>query len=43
MNQTKTAVVLSIITLVMVGVVIYALRDNFSSKKETAVAAPVAQ
>lgn len=43
MNQTKTAVILSIFTLVMVGAVIYALRDNFSSKKETAVAAPVAQ
>lgn len=38
MNQTKTAVIISIITLVMVGVVIYALRDNFSSKK--AVDAP---
>lgn len=35
MNQTKTAVILSIVTLVMVGAVIYALRDNFSSKKST--------
>ncbi len=41
MNQTKTAVILSIITLVAVGVVLYALRDNFkSSKKE--VTAPEA-
>lgn len=39
MNQTKTAVILSIITLVAVGVVIYALRDNFSSKKSTDVVA----
>lgn len=36
MNQTKTAVILSIITLVAVGVVLYALRDNFKGeKKET--------
>lgn len=40
MNQTKTAVILSIVTLVLVGAVIYALRDNFSSKKENAVIAP---
>ena len=33
MNQTKTAVILSIITLVMVGAVIYALRDQFKSKE----------
>lgn len=39
MNQTKTAVIISIITLVMVGVVIYALRDNFSNKKATDVVA----
>ena len=43
MNQTKTAVILSIVTLVMVGGVIYALRDNFSSKKDNAVTAPAAQ
>lgn len=34
MNQTKTAVILSIITLVLVGVVLYALRDNFKSDEK---------
>ena len=29
MNQTKTAVILSIVTIVLVGAVLYALRDNF--------------
>lgn len=34
MNQTKTAVILSIITIVGVCAVIYALRDNFKSSKK---------
>lgn len=38
MNQTKTAVILSIITLIAVGVVLYALRDNFKSEKKVAAA-----
>lgn len=41
MNQTKTAVIISIITLIMVGAVLYALRDSFkssSSKEETPAA-----
>lgn len=33
MNQTKTAVILSIVTIVLVGAVLYALRDNFKSQK----------
>lgn len=37
MNQTKTAVILSIITLVLVGVVLYALRDNFKSDEKKVV------
>lgn len=40
MNQTKTAVILSIITLVLIGVVLYALRDNF--KTDEKVIAPKA-
>lgn len=32
MNQTKTAVILSIITITLIGVVLYALRDNFKAK-----------
>lgn len=32
MNQTKTAVILSIVAIVGIGVIIYALRDNFKSK-----------
>lgn len=35
MNQTKTAVILSIVTIVLVGAVLYALRDNFKGKSET--------
>lgn len=35
MNQTKTAVIISIITLIMVGAVLYALRDSFKSKETT--------
>lgn len=35
MNQTKTAVIISIITLVAVGALLYALRDNFKSEKKT--------
>lgn len=38
MNQTKTAVILSIITLVAVGVVLYALRDNFKSDEKKVIA-----
>lgn len=33
MNQTKTAVILSIVAIVGIGVIIYALRDNFKSQK----------
>lgn len=36
MNQTKTAVILAIIILIVLGAVLYALRDNFKGeKKET--------
>lgn len=35
MNQTKTAVILSIVTIALVGAVLYALRDNFKGKSET--------
>jgi hypothetical protein len=31
MNQTKTAVIVGIIAIVLLGAVLYALRDKFSS------------
>lgn len=39
MNQTKTAVIIGIITVVLLGVVIYLNRDKFGSKKEVATPA----
>lgn len=41
MNQIKTAVIIGIITVVMLGVVIYLNRDKFGKKAEAA-AAPAA-
>ena len=34
MNQTKTAVIIGIVSVAMLGVIIYLLRDNFSKKVE---------
>ena len=36
MNQIKTAVIIGMITVVMLGVVIYLNRDKFGKKKEVA-------
>lgn len=41
MDKTKTAVIIGIISVVMLGVIIYLNRDKFGSKK--AVAAPAAE
>ncbi len=34
MNQTKTAVIIGIISVVMLGVIIYLNRDKFGSKEQ---------
>lgn len=39
MNQTKTAVIIGIVTVVLLGVLIFLNRDKFISKKEEAPAA----
>ena len=36
MEKTKTAVIVGIITIVLLGVVIFALRDNFKKKSADA-------
>ena len=35
MNQVKTAVIVGIITIIMLGAVLYALRDNFKGGNST--------
>lgn len=35
MEKTKTAVILGIVSVVLLGAILYALKDNFSPKNET--------
>ncbi|MDD3479968.1 MAG: hypothetical protein PHI42_06250 [Paludibacteraceae bacterium] len=35
MDKTKTAVILGIVSVVLLGAILYALKDSFSSKNET--------
>ena len=35
MEKTKTAVILSIVTIILLGGVLYALKDNFKSVKSS--------
>lgn len=35
MNKTKTVAIMSVVVIAMLGVIIYALRDNLSEKKTT--------
>lgn len=35
MNKTKTVAIMSVVVIAMLGVIIYALRDNLSEKTTT--------